>query len=88
MPSSTVSRTVLAGIKSGFLRQVADVDAGHRDGFALDVLVDARHDLEERGLAGAVEAEDADLGAREEREGNVLKNLTLRRDDLPERGSS
>lgn len=74
----------LGRIKSGFLRQVADVDAGHRDGFALDVLVDARHDLEERGLAGAVEAEDADLGAREEREGNVLKNLTLRRDDLPD----
>ena len=35
-------------------------------------------------FAGAVEAEDADLGAREEREGNVLKNLTLRRDDLPD----
>ena len=45
-------------------------------------LVDARHDAQQRGLARAVQAEQADLGAREEREGDVLDDLALGRDDL------
>ena len=36
-----------------------------RAGLADEVLVDAGHDPEQRALAGAVEAEDADLGAGE-----------------------
>jgi hypothetical protein len=63
MPSSTLSRTVLSGIELRLLRQVADLDAGHGHGFALDLLVDAGHDPQQRGLARAVQAEHADLGA-------------------------
>ena len=48
------------------------------------ILIHARHDLEERGLARAVEAEHADLGAGEEGKRNVLENLTLRGNDLPD----
>ena len=33
-----------------------------------------RHDLEQRGLAGAVGSDDADLGAVEEREGDVVED--------------
>src|SRR5690606_40677109 len=72
----------LFGIELRLLRQVADLDAGHRAGFALDLRVDAGHDLEQRRLAGAVEAEDADLGAGEETERDVLQDLPLGRHDL------
>jgi len=74
----------LLGVHHGLLGQVADLDAGHRDGFALDVLVHARHDLEEGGLARAVHAQHADLGAREETQGDVFEDLPLRGNDLPD----
>jgi hypothetical protein len=51
-------------------------------GLALEVLVDARHDAEHRRLARAVQAEQADLGARVERERDVLEDLALGRNDL------
>jgi hypothetical protein len=38
--------------------------------------------LEHGGLARTVEAEQADLGAGEEAEGDVLEDLALRRHDL------
>ena len=72
----------LFGIELRLLREVADLDPGHRNGFAFDVRVDPRHDLEERRLAGAVQTENADLGAREEGKGNVLEDLSLRRNHL------
>jgi hypothetical protein len=72
----------LFGVELGLLRQVADLQARHRDGFALDVLVQARHDLEQGGLARAVQAQHADLGAGEEGQGDVLQDLPLRRHDL------
>jgi hypothetical protein len=71
-----------AGVEVGFLRQVADADAGLRAGLALDVLVDAGHDPQQRGLARAVQAEHADLGAGEEAERDVLEDETLGRNDL------
>ena len=58
-------RARLAGVEFRLLRQVADADAGLRPGLAFDILVDAGHDPQQRGLARAVEAEHADLGARE-----------------------
>ena len=67
----------LLGIQLRLLRQVAHLDARHRHGFAVDLLVEAGHDLEQRGLAGAVGAEHADLGAREEAQGNILQDLAL-----------
>ena len=72
----------LAGGQLRLLGQVADADAGLRPGLAFELLVDARHDAEEGGLAGAIEAEHADLGAGEEAQGDVLEDEALRRDDL------
>jgi len=64
------------------LGQVADLDARHGRGFALDFGVHPRHDLQQRGLAGTVQAQHANLGAGEKAEGNILENLTLGRHDL------
>ncbi len=62
-----VAAHVLAGIELRLLRQEADVDAGLRAGFAENVGVDAGHDAQQGGFAGAVQTEHADLGAGEER---------------------
>ncbi len=72
----------LARVELWLLWQVADIDPRHGAGFAVELGVDAGHDAQQGGLTGAVQAEHADLGAREERQGNVLEDLTLRRNDL------
>ncbi|MNN36639.1 hypothetical protein D3C81_1505420 [compost metagenome] len=72
----------LGRVQLRFLWQVTHVDVGHRTGFAVEFLVDARHDPQQGRFTGAVQAEHADLGAREERQGNVLENFPLRRHDL------
>lgn len=69
-------------VQLGLLRQVADVDPRHRPGLAFDLGVDAGHDPQQGGLARAVQAEHADLGAGEERQGDVLEDFTLGRNDL------
>jgi hypothetical protein len=84
MPSSTL-RARSAGVELRLLRQVADAHAGHRRGFALEVLVDAGHDLQQRRLARAVQAEHADLGAGEEGQRDVLEDLRLGGTILPTR---
>ncbi len=53
----------LAGIELRLLRQEADLQSRHRDGLAFDLPVHARHDAQQARLAGAVQAEHADLGA-------------------------
>jgi len=73
---------VLLRVELRLLRQVPDADTRHGDGFALDFLVDASHDLEQRGLARAVGAEHADLGAGEEGQRDVLQDLSFGRHDL------
>jgi hypothetical protein len=50
--------------------------------FAVVFLVHAGHDAQHGRFAGAVEAEQADLGAGEEGQGDVLDDLPLGRDDL------
>ena len=55
----------LGRIELRLLRQVADLEARRRPRLAEELLVDARHDAEQRALAGAVVAEHADLGARD-----------------------
>jgi len=70
------------GIQFRLLCQVADLDAGLRAGFALEILVHAGHDLQHRGLAGAVQAQQADLRARIEGQRDVLDDLPLGRDHL------
>ena len=56
------------GVELGFLRQVANVQPRHGRGFALDLFIDAGHDLEQGGLARAIQPQHADLGAGEEAE--------------------
>jgi hypothetical protein len=77
-----VAEHVLLGIERRLLLQVADRDALSRPGLAGDVLVEAGHDLEQGRLARAVEAEHADLGAREERQPDVVQHLAAARVDL------
>ena len=72
----------LARVELRLLRQVADLDAGHRPGFAVDLGVDAGHDAQQGRFTGTVETQHADLGAREEGQGDVLENFTLGRDNL------
>src|SRR5690242_5284474 len=45
-------------------------------------MVDARHDPQQRRFAGAVRAEDADLGAGIKRQPDTAQNLPRRRDDF------
>ena len=74
-PSMTLPRTSRARVELGLLRQVADGDALGGPGLALEVLVLAGHDPQQRGLARAVDADDADLHARQEGEADVLEDL-------------
>jgi hypothetical protein len=72
----------LVGVELRLLRQITDLQAGHGHGLAFDLLVQAGHDLEQGALARAVDAQHADLGAREEGQADVLQDLPLRRHDL------
>ena len=81
-PSSTLPSTSLAGVELRLLRQVADRDALGGPGLAVEVLVSPAMIFEQRALAGAVEAQHADLGAGEERQPDLLQDLPVRRVDL------
>ncbi len=70
------------GVQLRLLGQIADFDAGLRAGLALEIGVHAGHDLQHGGLAGAVQAQQADLGTGEERQRDVLDDLPLGRDHL------
>ena len=59
----------LVGIELRLLLQVADARALGGPGLAAELRVHAGHDLQQRGFAGAVDAEHADLHARQERRG-------------------
>ena len=72
----------LGRVQFRFLRQVANLDARLRARFALEIGVHAGHDLQHGGLAGAVQAQQADLRAREEGQRDVLDDLPLGRDHL------
>ena len=61
-----VAADVEGGVELGLLREVADGDALGGLGLALEVLVLAGHDPQQRGLARAVDADDADLDAGQE----------------------
>jgi hypothetical protein len=64
------------------LGQEADFDARLWAGFAENVGINAGHDAQQGGFAGAVQTEHADFGAGEERQGNVLEDFPLGRHDL------
>ena len=67
----------LGGIELRLLLQVADARALGDPGLAGKLLVDAGHDAQQRRLAGAVDAEHADLGVRVERQVDVLEHLAV-----------
>ena len=61
-------------VEARFLGEVAERVAGDLADRAVEFLVLAGHDLEQRGLARAVEAEDADLGPIVIGKGNITEN--------------
>jgi hypothetical protein len=73
----------LLRVELGLLRQEADAQARHRRCFAFVFLVLAGHDAQQARLAGAVQAQHADLGAGEERKGDVLQDDALGGNHLP-----
>ena len=70
-----VAAHVQLRIQPGFLGQIADLGALGGPGLALEILVDAGHDLEKGRFPRAVHAHDADLDARQEVEVDVLEHL-------------
>eukprot|EP01132_Coremiostelium_polycephalum_P011819 gene11818-biopygen4574 len=72
----------LGRVQDRFLWQVADVQVGHRAGFAVELGVDAGHDFQQGGFTRTVEAEHADLGAWEEGQRNVFQDFPLRRNNF------
>ena len=79
-----IAEHVLVGIELRLLRQIADAHAVGRPRLADEVLKLARHDLEQRRLARAVQADHADLGAGKERQRDVLQDLLAPRIGLGE----
>jgi hypothetical protein len=64
------------------LLEHADGRAGGERRLAAVLLVDSRHDPQQRRLAGAVVAEHADLGARKEGQRDVVEHRLVRRVQL------
>src|SRR5262249_42087720 len=69
-------------IELRLLRQIADARALGGPGFAGIVLVEPRHDPQQRRLAGAIDAQHADFGIRVERQIDALQDLAVARIDL------
>jgi hypothetical protein len=79
-----VAFDVFGGIEARFLLQEADRDAIGRKCLADELVILARHDLQQRALARAVQSEHADLGTGQKREPDVLENNGVGRMNLPE----
>jgi hypothetical protein len=73
-PSLTFSSTVLDWVELGLLREIADGDVLARPGLAGELGVEPGHDLDQGRLAGAVRADDADLGALVELQVDVVEH--------------
>ncbi len=69
----------LRRVQLRFLLEVADAGALGDPGLAVIVLVEAGHDLQQRGFARAVDAQHADLGVRIEGEVDVIEHLPVAR---------
>ena len=74
-----VALDVLGLVELRLLLEQADRRVGREHRVAAEVGLDAGHDLQDRRLAGAVVAEDADLRARQEGERDVLEHLLVGR---------
>ena len=77
-----ITAHVFRRVEFRLLRQVTDLDARLRSRFTVDLGVDAGHDSQQCRLARSIEAEHTDLGAGEKRQGDVVDDLTFRRDHL------
>ena len=75
---------VLGLVELGLLLEHARARAHGQRGPATVVLIDPRHDAQQRRLAGSVVAEDADLRAGEKREPDVVEHAGIGRMNLPE----
>ncbi len=74
-----VALDVLGRVELWLLGEVADGEARGQAGLAGVAVVEAGHDLQQRRLARAVDAEHADLGARVERQRDVLQHCLVGR---------
>ena len=74
-----VGAHVFVMLKLRLLRQIADARAFGSPGFAGIVLIETGHDAQQRRLAGAVDAEHADLGVGIERQIDVFQDLAVAR---------
>ena len=81
-PLHDVAEHIEAGVELGLLGQEADGHAVGRPGLAVDVGLEPGHDAQQGRLARAVEAQYADLGARQEGQGNVAQHLLAAWEDL------
>ena len=70
-----VAGDIHAGVQLRLLRKITDLDAVGRPGLAVELGIEPGHDLQQCRLAGAVQAEDADLGARKEGQADVLQHF-------------
>ena len=77
-----VAAHVLGLVQRGLLLEQADRGARGQHRVAAELGVEPRHDAQDRGLARAVVAEHADLGAGQERERDVLEDRPVGREDL------
>ena len=68
----------LGSIELRLLLEIADAGALGDPGLAVIFLVEAGHDPQQRRLAGAVDAEHADLGVGVERQMDVIEHLSGR----------
>src|SRR3954447_14584532 len=83
-PLFDVAEHRLGRIELRLLLEKADRDAGAGKGLADETLILARHDLQQRALAGAVQAEHTDLGAVIKRQPDVLEHFGIGLMNLPE----
>ena len=74
-----VALDVLGRVELGLLAQEADGEAGGEAGLADEAVVEPGHDPQQARLAGAVRPDDADLGARVERDRDVLEHRPVGR---------
>src|SRR5207253_4949392 len=79
-----VAEDSLRRIEPRFLLQESDRNPGRRKRFAEKLVVLARHDAEQRALAGTIQTEDANLGPEVEREPDVVEYFEIGRMHLPE----
>src|SRR5713101_5299560 len=77
-----VAQNVFLGVELGLLLQHADPGALGRPGLAGEIVVVAGHELEQGRFSGAVQAEHADFGARQEGQPDVLQDLLAAREGL------